>query len=249
MNHANLKALMLAQNNHNNKLYYLRHTSGEDLDALTIYFYSGAEVVSRPDKSWTLTLDPNTITMAAIECINMLTSSDFVIKKHAPRKFSINGEDFIGNGTIIDFDTKGDYVYTQGIISGKTLKEGKKDLHKLTRRIRKKVQPQLRLLGTGHFQKKQSDKDHYYYAQDNNKEVKYLIKLLDGEDIIETLDKLRVICDMDYLFGNGHNWALSNSSEFQPKKIIDKILRRVGANKITILEKYDERKRNTTTGS
>jgi hypothetical protein len=244
MNHGNLKHLMEAQNSLNNKLYSISRNVKQP-DDLLIDFWSGARITSHPDSSWELHLVADHLSVQAMEALNLTTNTNFVLKKHKARHFSINGIDFLGAKTHLHFSPKGTCTYVGGVIRGEMLATQRKELHKLTRRIRKKVQPQLRLLGTGHFQKKEKDRD-LYWSNNAANEIKYLIQLLDGENIVEALDKLRVVCEMDYLFGNGERWSNNQVSDFNPKKIIDKILRRVGVHQIAILEKYDERSRSNT---
>jgi hypothetical protein len=244
MNHSNLKHLMEAQNSLNNKLYSISRNVKQP-DDLMIDFWSGARITSHPDSSWELFLNTESLSVQAMEALNLTTNANFVLKKHKARKFSINGKDYLGAKTQLHFSPEGTCTYVDGVIRGEMLAAGRKELHKLTRRIRKKVQPQLRLLGTGHFKKKEKDRE-LYWANNTANEIKYLMKLLDGEDVVESLDKLRVVCEMDHVFGNGERWSRDATSPFVPEKIIDKILRRVGVHQLAILEKYDERSRSKT---
>jgi len=206
--------------------------------------YYGAEVISYDNESWDLKLSPESLSGGVVDLINLITPPDFVIKKSKPRVFTFNGLDYLGKNSAFTFNKDGTWEVTGDIISGANIKEKTKELHKLTRRIRKKVQPQLRLLGKEAFR---FDRENRYSLRHAGTELDILMNLLDGKDIKKNLTALMHVCDMTHLFGQGSWYGRTGDSDFQPKKIIDKVLRRVGANKIAILEKYDERNRRKTT--
>jgi len=251
MNHAQLKHLIEAQTNCGNKLFYpgRGHTSQaipHSPDILEINLIQGAHIDSYPCGTWILSLNPQTLNPQAISWINEATHANFVLKKHRARQISINKTDWLGTKSIIRFAADGSFSYTQGVVLGKDITTGTKHLHALTRRLRKKVQPQLRLLGPEHFKTKNNE--HYSGCAH---EIEYLMKLLDGKDVIASLDALRTICNMRSLFGNPSRYnsyqGKSHTPSFQPQKIIDTILRHVGNHKIQILEKYDDRAKSQTT--
>lgn len=239
MKYENLKKLMFNYQRTGGRLMRFIEDSNKNI---RVHVYCGAEIVSRPDGTWSLDVDANHLNGPALDLINILVDDpDFRIKKIKARTFKFGDNDFLSEQTSFEFDNKGEWT-AKGIIKGEGLTEQTKELHKLTRRLRKKVQPQIRLLGASAFK---IDGDKRYIYRNARKEVDILIDVLDGKNTIENLRLLMYVCNMSHLFGQGSWYQRNGSSEFQPKKIIDKILRRVQANKLAILEKYDERRKTT----
>jgi len=240
MNHANLKALILSNQKRDGKLMHVHEQQGTENIIVKIYY--GADIVSRPDGSWNLTMSCNNLNQAAVDILNVLTNEHFVLKKTKTRTFQLN-KNFLTDNTVIEFQPNGDWHILEGVIYVDDLKEKTKELHKLTRRFRKIVQPQLRLLGDKAFHLDPNQKQYHYGNKEA--EIEALINLLDGVNVVKNLKLMRDIGDMYWEFGCGTRWNRNSTSEFNPRKIVDKILRRVGTNKLAILEKYDERKRST----
>jgi len=240
MNHANLRALILSNQSSDHRLMRF-NASGRNID---VRIYSGAKITSYPDGHWELTLKPRNLSGPAVDFINMITPADFIVKKQKPHVYKFGDEDYLAKEAIFHFDCKGEWAATQGsIIFGAGLVEKTKALRVLTRRVRKKVQPQLRLLGADKFPAQRNRNGYLVYIRrDEDAEINALMGVLDGVDVVKNLTTLMHVCGMHDLFGQGNkNWT--TTSEFRPKAIIDKILRRVSVHKLVILEKYDDRNR------
>lgn len=248
MNHANLKALILSNQRSHHRL--MTFNANANTDDITVRIHYGVEIISRPNGTWTLSFNSANASGPAVDLVNLLTGPDFIIKKMKPRTYKFN-EDFLSAEAQFNFSPDGTFTATEGsVIEVADLKEKTKALHVLTRRVRKKVQPQLRLLGADKFKHELDSRGHRKYTRyEEDAEIKALVNILDGNDIVKNMKIIRDVCDMSHFFGQGSRYSWNNSqetSEFRPKQIIDKILRRVAANKLAILEKYDERNRKAT---
>ena len=241
MNHDTLKQLLLSNQRSDHRMISFMAESPDGTIIMNLHY--GAKVISKDDKSWNLEVQPEHLSGPIVDMINLITPPDFVIKKSKPRVFTFNGTDYLGKNSAFRFNSDGTWDITGEYIDGSQIKEKTKELHKLTRRIRKKVQPQLRLLGPKAFR---YDRDNRYTLRQQGNEIDILMNLLDGKDVKKNLTAAMHVCDMTSYFGQGSWYGRNTTSDFKPKAIIDKILRRVSANKLAILEKYDERNRKTT---
>jgi len=243
MNHATLTALMLSNQSHGNKLYSINKVEGHP-DHVRLQLYYGAAIITRPDGSWGLTVDPRCLSQMATDFLNLHTNETFYIKKLGTNKFSFTGG-FIGKKLKLEFKPDGTFTVLSGLIlDDDKLKAKTKALHTLTRRVRKKVQPQIRLLGAAAFTADRDKDNEHRWGKNKKEEVPTLINILDGNEVVKNLNILRAINGMGEVFGNGPSWPRNKAPhELQPKKIVDIILRRVGKHKLEILEKYDERTR------
>lgn len=242
MNHATLTALMLAGQNYGNKLYSISpDASGPRRIKLSLYH--GADIISHCDGSWELTVDPTRLSRPAIDFLNLHTNESFALKKLGVHKYSFAGG-FVAKQLQVAFKPDGTFTVISGLVlDDDALKAKTKALHSLTRRVRKKVQPQIRLLGASAFVANRDEDHKHQYGPDRKNEIDVLMNILDGNEVVKNLNILRATAHMGEIFGNGHPWRRKSSSELQPKKIVDVILRRVGKHKFEILEKYDERTR------
>lgn len=242
MNHALLSKLIIK--NQSNNYNVCSFSSIKDSPNTHIRVYPGIEIESRPDGSWSMALKASHIQNSGNDRINDLTGSNFEIKKKGPRKYVINGDTYIGEDTVVEFAADGAFTVT-GVLEMKDFTEQKKALHVLTRRVRKKVQPQIRLLGASAFKVSRDNRKYHYRAE--REEIAALMKVLDAEQIVDNLKKLRDLWNDWEMFGSeGYH---GHTEEFKPKRIIDKFLRRVGVHKIAIMEKYDERARRSGTNT
>lgn len=238
MNHALLSKLIIK--NQSNNYNVCSFSSIKDSPNTHIRVYPGIEIVSRPDGTWSMALKASHIQNSGNNRINDLTGNNFIIRKKGPRKYVINGDTYIGEDTVVEFAADDTFTVT-GVLEMKDFTEQKKALHKLTRRVRKKVQPQIRLLGQQAFDIPYRSRKYHY--REEAKEITAIMKVLDAEEVFVNMTALRDVWNDWDMFGCAD--YREEREEFKPKRIIDKFLRRVGVHKIAIMEKYDERARRS----
>lgn len=249
MKYETIKAVFLSNQRSDHRLF--RINTKPEFNGFIVDIYYGAKIISYPTGKFDIEINCRSLSGPAVDLINMVTPDNFVLKKNKPRTYKL-GESWLGQECKFHVKADGTWFNTNDCIiaNDEELKEKTKALHVLTRRVRKKVQPQIRLLGPEPF-KPETDERGYrkYQNRGDLSEVDALMNVLDGKAVVQNLKLLCDLCDMEPLFGQGNRWSRNGTSEFQPKKIIDKILRRVSANKLAILEKYDERNRKAANRS
>ena len=216
----------------------------ETKNDIIVKFYSSNTCIQiAKDNSATLKISYGLLSRS-IDLLNLITDERFSLEKKGTYKYLLTVNDVQGymyEQTTIKFSPSGKPTIVDGLVIDDAILNAKtRALHAKTRKLRKLIQPKLRLTTTEMF-----INEINRGKADARRNAEVLVDLLEGKDLISNLTYMALVSKQIHLLGVRRTWQNGDGykvvGRVRPKEIVDYLLRQIQAHKIEILEIYDER--------